>query len=545
MELERGTAEGDPASGLGESDHARDMVSTPRRPSLRSLAFPPVPFSATCRLLLQQYPCLRSPAVLARMLQGGEFDEKQPDEVPRTVPLQSADGTCWKATGTAAANAGLFTTGSPLKGGEALQQRDGVVAAAVAERESFASSIRLHFRGLGALAAQLAEGQSACSATAGVMACSARTSWSDIGGRLATTGAGAAAVEAGLAPWEAAELFADVFKTSVLGLCATTELHLIFLAAVSIGGEMQPHWQSYLSIYDGLEPASRRVADFLGIRREVICNEAVKAQGAVRRCANDIADLLVADRLTFANLRSRITIETHRRFFFALLLNAIYREGESYEAVMRRFGVTKCAMLTCMSQGALVCAIVASFLRFLRPQEAALSEVCFMLAGRLKIACLPMGRLASTLIAPTALQSQPGFSGPSVDGPETAAALQQLLQLDGMTPRRAAALRAAHINSCADLTNAPVYDVFKALEATEPAPLIPAAAQRHQAAWMYKRRRQHARLLAVTVKLKDAARQEQAMRLQALEDEAAGHWSLVGKVIEESGDEKETWGGEE
>lgn len=29
---------------------------------------------------------------------------------------------------------------------------------------------------------------------------------------------------------------------------------------------------------------------------------------------------------------------------------------------------------------------------------------------------------------------------------------------------------------------------------------------------------------------------------QALEDEAAGHWSLVGKVTEESGDEEEEHG---
>ena len=57
---------------------------------------------------------------------------------------------------------------------------------------------------------------------------------------------------------------------------------------------------------------------------------------------------------------------------------------------------------------------------------------------------------------------------------------------------------------------------YQALEAAEPAPLIPAefAAQKYQAAWTYKMRRQRARLLAVTVKLKDAARQEQALRLQ-------------------------------
>lgn len=84
-----------------------------------------------------------------------------------------------------------------------------------------------------------------------------------------------------------------------------------------------------------------------------------------------------------------------------------------------------------------------------------------MLAGKLKLACSPAGALASASIGLTAHRSHAGYSGSNIDDLEAAGALQQLLQLEGMTPRRAAALRAVQINSCAELVNAPVYDIFK------------------------------------------------------------------------------------
>ncbi|KAL8436442.1 hypothetical protein ACSSS7_001734 [Eimeria intestinalis] len=519
---------------------ASSAVSASHTPSLQSLAFPASPLPAVCKLLLQQYPCLRSPVVLARMLQGGEFDKKQHpafklssfvgSHSPLSSPLKSTKGASSECTSA---------PGSPLKGAGFVRHPSRVSAAATQEREVFSSRVRLYFRGLDALADQLASASTSpvCTSGSSVDHCS-RGKWSDLGGRLAPTDVGAAAVEAGLAPWEAAELFADVFKTSIMGnnarrwsllldrviesliptpvrtiecahpagLCAATELHLIFLAAVSIRTDTQPHWRSYASIYDGLDTPSRRVADSLGIRREVICNEAIRAQGAARQDANDnTLDLILADKLSFEQLTERIKVETHRRFFFALLLFEVYREGEA----------------------------------------AALSEVCFMLAGKLKLACLPMGVVASSLAAPAPSRGSVGVKGLNLDNSE-AAAFQQLLQLEGMTARRAVALRAAKINSCAELANAPVYEVFKALEAAEPAPLShsSASSEDSQAASMYKLHRQRARLLAVTAKLKDAAQQEQATRLQALEDEAAAHWSLLGKVTERSGEETVTAGDE-
>ncbi|KAL8443255.1 hypothetical protein Emag_005980 [Eimeria magna] len=469
-------AEGDFGTLAETPLRSANAVSAPHTPSLRSLAFPTRPLPAVCKLLLQQYPCLRSPVVLARMLQGGEFEKKQHSASelsgsvgsysPLRSPVESTKGASSECTSA---------PGSPLRDAGFIRHPSRSSVAATQEQEIFSSRVRLYFRGLAVLADQLAVTPKSILPTTGSAAsrCS-RGKWDDLGGRLAPTDAGAAAVEAGLAPWEAAELFADVFKTSIMGLCAATELHLIFLAAVSIGTDTQPHWRSYLSIYDGLDPPSRRVADSLGIRRDVICNEAIRAQGAARRDVNDnTLDLLLADK-------------------------------------------------------------------------AALSEVCFMLAGKLKLACLPMGVVASTLAFPAASQCSVGARELNVDNSETAAALQQLLQLEGMTARRAAALRAAKINSCAELANAPFYEVFKALEAAEPAPLFrpSAVSEGSEAASLYKMHRQRARLLAVTVKLKDAATQEQATRLQALEDEAAAHWSLLGKVSETSGEEKQIGGNE-
>ncbi|KAL8425333.1 hypothetical protein Efla_001715 [Eimeria flavescens] len=508
-------AEAEPPASLGQDSAGAPTMQTP---SLHSLAFPTSPLPPTCRLMLQQYPCLRSPVVLARMLQGAEFDSRPLSEsltrfAASVSPIKSPSTVTSGVAGISGSSAHLTASAAALRSGGHLSQRARMTAAAVEEQESFASSVRLYFRGLFALADQLSGGpQTPLSAMSDAPRC-LKGRWDDLRGRLATTDAGAAAVEAGLAPWEAAELFADFFKTSVLGLCAATELHLIFLAAVAIGGDTQPHWRSYLAVYDKLDPASRRVADTLGIQRQVICSEAIKAQGATRRFTSDMPDLLLANALTFDQLRERVKIETHRRFYFALLLFNVYREGEAYEAV---FGVTKNALITCTSQGALVCATVAAFLRSLRPQEAALSEVCFMLAGKLKLACLPMGVVASTLAVPQSSHGALNHSVVENGGSQTTAAFQQLLQLEGMTPRRAVALRAAQINSCADLANAHLLDVYKALEAAEPSPFAPVelSSEEKKTAWTYRVHRQRARLLAVTVKLKDAAQQDQAMRLQ-------------------------------
>ncbi|CDJ50716.1 DNA polymerase theta, putative [Eimeria brunetti] len=510
---------GDAARGERKSDLASQpeqsvsgVTADPgkHRHPLRSLAFPSPCLPATCKLLLQQYPCLRSPVVLSRMLQGCDMDRTPAErssgtaDIPQQLDNEASDSVTEASRPSSVA--------SLLKGVNIGKSRQTSSAPA---GDAFRSSVWLHFRGLKALTAQLNGGGVPFDGMEMTAVEGRGVSWRDVGGRLAATDVGAAAVEAGIAPWEAAEIFADVFKTSILGLCADTELHLIFLAAVAVGGEMQPHWQSYLSVYDKLNQSCKRVADALGIRRLVISREAIKAQGASRRCINDTADLLLFDRLNFTQLRARVELETHRRFFFALLLHDVYREGAAYDTAMRR-------------QNSACCLGGPLF-------RAALSEICFVLAGKLKLACSPVGALTSALIDSSRRCGDNQENTTTEDGGP--AALQQLLQLEGMTPGRAAALRAAQIYTCAQVARTPLYEIYKALEAAEPAPLAPAAAKGEQNTLRPRVRRQSARLFAVSVKLKDAAQKQQAMRLQVLEDEAAQHWSLIGKVADNSGDE--------
>ncbi|CDI86192.1 DNA polymerase theta, putative [Eimeria praecox] len=495
------TTNSEASSGPAQTVSAAPFARSEVRHPLRSLAFPSSCLPAACNLLLQQYPCLRSPVVLARMLQGFDISRRPAERFSGSfdAPQQSDEEA---PNGTTTVPHVCSSAACSLKGLDIGQTNQAPSAPA---DEAFGSSVCLHFRGLKALAAQLSGCRSPVDGSRTTEPEDGGLNWSDVGGLLAVTEVGGAAVEAGITPWEASEIFADIFKTSVLGLCADTELHLIFLAAVAVGGELQPHWQSYLSVYDKLDPACRRVANSLGIRRLVISREAIKAQGAPRRCTNDTADLLLLEQLTFTQLRARVELETHRRFFFALLLHDVFREGEAYETAMRR---------------------------------AALSEICFALAGKLKLACSPAGVLASAL-TDCSRRLTDDHEAPSTEEDGGPGALQQLLQLEGVTPARAAALRSAQIYTCAQIANTPLYDLYKALEAAEPTHIVRAglSAQRDEKIWESKMRRQRARLFAVSVKLKDAAQKEQEMRLQALEDEAVGHWSMIGKIADNSGDE--------
>ncbi|OEH79324.1 DNA polymerase [Cyclospora cayetanensis] len=528
---------------------------------LRALAFPPSTLPAPCQALLQRYPCLRSPAVLARMLQAALYASDNAEAMPDSAPLLHAAP---RGPPDAAPHTTSHLPASskhPPQSRGATGQSSRAPMLSSRDEEAFAARLRLHFSALDELAAQL-EGKTHPARVALPSAAAprerpveGRSSDVDVEGgkaggeggrRLALTEAGAATVEAGLAPWEGAELYADIFKTSVLGLCATNELHIIFLAAVSVGGDAQPHWRCYLSVYDSLDPACRKVADALGIRRQVICREAMRFQGTPRRSANDTADRLLHERLTFGELCTRIETETHRRFFFALLLHDVYCEGEA----SKFYGISSHAVqhhqllggrrgrLLGMPLKPLLHSALSGFL--IVCLRAALSEVFSMLAGKLKLACLPVGALVSKFKDLADTQTKGSCFASNSDARRDAIVLQQFLQLEGMTPRRATALRAIQVNTCEELLNTPVYDIFKALEAAEPAFLTAADhnAEANQDAWLCKMRRQRARLLAVAVKLKDAAQKEQAMRLQALEDEAAGHWSLAEKLSEQSGDEE-------
>lgn len=184
---------------------------SPRKRWLHSLAFPASTLPVACRKLLQEYPCLRSPVVLTRMLQGGDFVEG------RTESLLLPTSTGGEAIDVGAAVDRTTTPEIHVESERSRCHRGCRVAAATQEHETFSSHVRLHFRGLSALANQLVETSDVFPAAATSKSWWAHGSWEDVWGQLAATEAGAAAVEAGLAPWEAAELFADIFKTSVLG----------------------------------------------------------------------------------------------------------------------------------------------------------------------------------------------------------------------------------------------------------------------------------------------------------------------------------------
>lgn len=93
-------------------------------------------------------------------------------------------------------------------------------------------------------------------------------------------------------------------------------------------------------------------------------------------------------------------------------------------------------------------------------RRAALSEVCFLLAGKLKLACPPVGEVPPVLTDLSTRKQQSDCSGQFAEH-DSSAALQQFLQLEGMTPARAAALHAFQIYGCAELNKTPIHDIFK------------------------------------------------------------------------------------
>lgn len=189
------------------------------RPSLLSLAFPASPLPATCKLLLKQYPCLRSPVVLTRMLHGGEFRKvsERPAEEMSLPDSPVAHQTTRERLEWTLPAAHESNSRVALRSGSASGHRGHTAAACADELKTFLSACRLHFQGLDALAARFTGDTSCLADVTSVASHVARSDWRDVNGRLAVTEIGGAAVEAGIAPWEAAELFADIFKTSIFG----------------------------------------------------------------------------------------------------------------------------------------------------------------------------------------------------------------------------------------------------------------------------------------------------------------------------------------
>lgn len=99
--------------------------------------------------------------------------------------------------------------------------------------------------------------------------------------------------------------------------------------------------------------------------------------------------------------------------------------------------------------------------RFADVFRAALSELCFVLAGKLRLACSPVGTISSTFVDTPAIRHEVNCSDLQADDNDAGTALKEFLKLDGMNPRWAAALHAIGVYSSADLVNTSVYDIFK------------------------------------------------------------------------------------
>lgn len=201
------------ANGSGQPVNAATAAPGKCRNPLRSLAFPSPCLPANCKLLLEQYPCLRSPAVVARMLQGCDISRMPAErfsgtlDVPPDLDEKGFDGVTPVF--------GVCSSATPRLKGVSIGQTHQTLSAPA--DDAFGSTICLHFRGLKALAAQLSGCGSPVDGLGMTEPEGRGSNWRDVGGRIAVTEVGGAAVEAGIAPWEAAELFADIFKTSVLG----------------------------------------------------------------------------------------------------------------------------------------------------------------------------------------------------------------------------------------------------------------------------------------------------------------------------------------
>lgn len=189
--------------------------------SLWRLSFSPQVLPGVCQSLLQRYPCLRSPIVLCRIIQR-VWPEKRASTEPHSFspappPISRVD------------QHDNFATSIPTEASRANPVSPCYIVDNTSEMErvSFAALVVRHFRGFWHLVELLQRSEPSGGRCSQVLtscsACGCTEKWRDVGGRLAVTEAGAAAVDAGLSPQEAAEIYADVFAVSALGETETLE----------------------------------------------------------------------------------------------------------------------------------------------------------------------------------------------------------------------------------------------------------------------------------------------------------------------------------
>ncbi|PHJ24184.1 dead deah box helicase domain-containing protein [Cystoisospora suis] len=377
---------------------------------------------------------------------------------------------------------------------------------------------------------------------------------------VSCTYVGVGAAETGLTPWEAVEIFADLFKMMHQGLSLRSDVHLLYLGASPVVPQINVCWNTYLRVFDDLDVRTRQLAGLIGVSREFIIastRSSSTSAGATdaAEAFHEMHESIFRDRLLFEELWKGQELLVHRRFFAALQLSDILTKDAPLWKVAEKFGSSPSAIQGLLSQAVLFAATVAKFVSNMPPQLSALGDVFRALGEKLRLhAHSPCTAMWSPPPGSRSSYSSAGFkSGQRLSSPtlqpslghregspsrEAVGAMQQvapgvalpqavrglLASFEGLSLRQAAALVAAGLD-CADaLARASIGVIHKALEATEPADVCISTQQgdpvRVNAFRVVERRKRETRRFVTSVMIKTEAQRLLRNAQQELDDAA-------------------------
>eukprot|EP00922_Rhytidocystis_sp_ex-Travisia-forbesii_P032333 GHVS01048057.1.p1 GENE.GHVS01048057.1~~GHVS01048057.1.p1 ORF type:complete len:543 (+),score=86.36 GHVS01048057.1:1728-3356(+) len=248
------------------------------------------------------------------------------------------------------------------------------------------------------------------------------------------TNIGVAVMEANMHPCEGLEVFADLFKALQLGLYVKNELHVLFLST-PVNLNLEPSWcPHYSQIYVNIDYRCKEVADFLGIRKDFITKTSL--QPAAPSDLRALHANLMTHTVSAARMRREHILLTHRRFYAALLLLDLYNELPLTD-IQQKYRVHAGVVEATRTQALLFAGTLSCFLQKLGPLWSALSDVLTGVSERLQ-------RATSVPLA-----------------------VQQLLQVEAVQPRRAQALVDSGLTDVKQLASSSVEDIVQALRSID------------------------------------------------------------------------------
>eukprot|EP00922_Rhytidocystis_sp_ex-Travisia-forbesii_P032330 GHVS01048053.1.p1 GENE.GHVS01048053.1~~GHVS01048053.1.p1 ORF type:complete len:806 (+),score=136.38 GHVS01048053.1:291-2708(+) len=248
------------------------------------------------------------------------------------------------------------------------------------------------------------------------------------------TNIGVAVMEANMHPCEGLEVFADLFKALHLGLFVKNELHVLFLST-PVNLNLEPSWcPHYSQIYVNIDYRCKEVADFLGIRKDFITKTSL--QPAAPSDLRALHANLMTHTVSAARMRREHILLTHRRFYAALLLLDLYNELPLTD-IQQKYRVHAGVVEATRTQALLFAGTLSCFLQKLGPLWSALSDVLTGVSERLQ-------RATSVPLA-----------------------VQQLLQVEAVQPRRAQALVDSGLTDVKQLASSSVEDIVQALRSID------------------------------------------------------------------------------